>query len=693
MQQEDWPAWRQAEFTMLDQYHAVNMYGVPQPRSSLPRDTTILKSLWCYVLKADGRRKARNVCNGQPHHHPTKKKPITTAETYAASLSQVELRLFWAITARRNWIAYGADATNAFAYSPPPKGELVYMEVDDQYALWYNVRHPDTPIDTNFVLPVQHALQGHPESPRLWEGHINAKLHEMGFQNSAHAPCLYYGKYTGEEVIILRQVDDFSVASEHATTPKAIYEDINEYCALVAETDPVQRIYGIDILQSRHFIKISLATYLNTMVEDHTWLQNITTSDLPGAPLTEETLRSMESASPPQGEPMKAKLQKEQGFNYRSILGKLVFAMNCGRFDISFAISKLSQHNDNPAAIHYRALRDLAIYTIRSKERGLIYWRDKGRYDLDEHPINIQPIDPTERPFPTSGLDCDRLIVPLTGIHIRTEETHVLPMGPSCPHRHSTDHDIARLMIGFTDSDHANCTVSRRSHTGSAITLAGSLIDYNSRIQASVTLSSCEAELVALVDTSKRLRSIRNIILGLGIPMNTPTTVFCDNEGAKKVAEATGTTKRLRHVDMQYFAIQEWVKNNEITVRKVHTSINVADLMTKALSAKLHHRHMNRLMGYYGRPQHGAFIAPSTPLQALCKTQNTDLSANSLSNGQTMPTQFPTYADSTNNILPELPLSITPAVTALPAEPFCVQPPFEQEGMLTDRLGSYVDLI
>ena len=131
-----------------------------------------------------------NVCNGQPHHHPTKKKPITTAETYAASLSQVELRLFWAITARRNWIAYGADATNAFAYSPPPKGELVYMEVDDQYALWYNVRHPNTPIDTNFVLPVQHALQGHPESPRLWEGHINAKLHEMGFQNSAHAPCL-----------------------------------------------------------------------------------------------------------------------------------------------------------------------------------------------------------------------------------------------------------------------------------------------------------------------------------------------------------------------------------------------------------------------------------------------------------------------------------------------------------------------
>jgi hypothetical protein len=58
MQQADWPEWCKAEFKMLDQYAAVNMYGHPVLRSTLPTETPILKSLWCYVLKADGRRKA-----------------------------------------------------------------------------------------------------------------------------------------------------------------------------------------------------------------------------------------------------------------------------------------------------------------------------------------------------------------------------------------------------------------------------------------------------------------------------------------------------------------------------------------------------------------------------------------------------------------------------------------------------------
>jgi hypothetical protein len=138
--------------------------------------------------------------------------------------------------------------------------------------------------------------------------------------------------------------------------------------------------------------------------------------------------------------------------------------------------------------------------------------------------------------------------------------------------------------------------------------------------------------------------------------MDGPTTIYCDNEGAKKVAEATGTTKRLRHVDMQYFAIQEWVKLDEITVRKVHTTVNVADLMTKALSPKLHYLHMNRLMGYFGRPQVAAFTAASSQLRAIMQRRHTDF-------------------------------KFSPSVVMSHSVPACAQPPLEQEGMLTDRRG------
>ena len=46
------------------------------------------------------------------------------------------------------------------------------------YFARYNVR-----LDKTYVLPVLHALQGHPESGRLWEEHTNMilELPELGF--------------------------------------------------------------------------------------------------------------------------------------------------------------------------------------------------------------------------------------------------------------------------------------------------------------------------------------------------------------------------------------------------------------------------------------------------------------------------------------------------------------------------------
>ena len=49
------------------------------------------------------------------------------------------------------------------------------MAIDDQYAEWYKSRYGND-IDRNLVLPVLHALRGHPESGRLWEMQINTIL-------------------------------------------------------------------------------------------------------------------------------------------------------------------------------------------------------------------------------------------------------------------------------------------------------------------------------------------------------------------------------------------------------------------------------------------------------------------------------------------------------------------------------------
>jgi hypothetical protein len=73
---------------------------------------------------------------------------------------------------RRPDSSMGADAGNAFAEAPPPR-EPFFMSIDDQYREWWTEHRNLPPIPTGYVLPVRHALQGQPESLRLWETHIH----------------------------------------------------------------------------------------------------------------------------------------------------------------------------------------------------------------------------------------------------------------------------------------------------------------------------------------------------------------------------------------------------------------------------------------------------------------------------------------------------------------------------------------
>ena len=134
------------------------MFSEPQP---IPRGANSLPFLWTYVVKDDGTKKARASCNGSPRMTGT----VTLGQTYAASLDHTASRMFWALSAIRNNIVIGADASNAFAEAPAPLAPL-YMTLDTQYHIWWkSLGRP--PIPTGYGVKVYKAIQGHPESPRL----------------------------------------------------------------------------------------------------------------------------------------------------------------------------------------------------------------------------------------------------------------------------------------------------------------------------------------------------------------------------------------------------------------------------------------------------------------------------------------------------------------------------------------------
>jgi hypothetical protein len=182
------------------------MFDKPQPK---PADALAWPLVWTFLQKPD-RKKARCVVDGSKWW----RRSMTLGTTYANSLATDSKRLFWAIAAKKGLIVVGADVSNAFAEAPAP-GDTFYIIPDVILHDWWVNHKKCPPIPSGWVLKVKYALQGHPESPRLWQRHIKGILTDrIGYHHMHHEPSLYQVTINDSWTMLLRQVDDFAFAVE-----------------------------------------------------------------------------------------------------------------------------------------------------------------------------------------------------------------------------------------------------------------------------------------------------------------------------------------------------------------------------------------------------------------------------------------------------------------------------------------------
>ena len=105
------------------------------------------------------------------------------------------------------------------------------MRIDDQFCEWWTECKGYPLIPPGYVLPVNHALQGHPEAPRLWERHIHDILvNKLQFVPTTHEKCLYSRRDSHDNLqMILRQVDDFSVSATEQQECRTIIDKIGAH--------------------------------------------------------------------------------------------------------------------------------------------------------------------------------------------------------------------------------------------------------------------------------------------------------------------------------------------------------------------------------------------------------------------------------------------------------------------------------
>lgn len=558
---DDWSDWNLSIFKQLDQYHNQDTFGEPQ---SLPPGANLLSLCWIYLIKLCGTKKSRCVCNGSPRFRGT----VTLAQTYASALDQVGSRIFWAAVALLNYVVLGSDASNAFAEAPPPKAPL-YVRVDENYKRWYKHKFPERPtLPDDAVLRVKKALQGHPESPRLWATLIDKLLKKLNLRPCTHEPNLYYtDNYNGtnKKVLFLRQVDDFAIACEDTTIANQVINDINSKMTIeIKHLGSVSRFNGVDIDQRREYVKLHNQTYINKIIAQHQWLQDDNTK-LHQFPLpmnaSPQYIKALENAIPL--EPTeKCKLEKKLKFSYRQAVGEIIYAMVTCRPDISFAIIKLSQYSARPAKIHYDALLHLYRYLKETKSEGIYYWREKPRNDLPKGNIPVLP--------------------------------HANNYDESQIQERKSKH---KILTSYVDSDHASDSTHRRSVSGFHCTLAGGSVLFKTKVQSIVAQSSTEAEFIAAAEAAKNILYVRTILQEIGIPQSKASILYEDNQGALLMAQAGQPTKRTKHIDIKHFALQSWVEEDLLQLKRINTCDNSADVLTKATPRTIFYRHCNHILG------------------------------------------------------------------------------------------------
>ena len=113
----------------------------------------------------------------------------------------------------------------------------------------------------------------------------------------------------------------------------------------------------------------------------------------------------------------------------------------------------------------------------------------------------------------------------------------------------------------------------------------GACVCWFSRTQKCVTLSTSEAECVALVDAVKELLLLRQVwrfmLPGKGMPC---FPIFEDNQGAVQLSQSPVSNSNSKHVDVRHHFLRELVRQGDISVSRIPSGYQHADILTKALS-------------------------------------------------------------------------------------------------------------
>lgn len=158
-----------------------------------------------------------------------------------------------------------------------------------------------------------------------------------------------------------------------------------------------------------------------------------------------------------------------------------------------------------------------------------------------------------------------------------------------------TKNQRADTLVGYSDSDWAGDRNDSKSTSGYVFKLYGNTISWASRKQPTVSKSSTEAEYIALTEAFSECEWIKKLLVDLMVKFEETVAIYEDNTSCIKIAEEPREYKRMKHLDVKYMFVRDFVQKKKYNLVQISSENQLADIMTKALGRILFVKHRTNM--------------------------------------------------------------------------------------------------